>query len=257
MTIDGSLALFDELDTGRVRAAWPDPDAPDGWRVDPAVRAAILQRFSDRAERTWEVGPFTYRDRAALPTKDLTAGDWRIVPGGTAVRAGAHLGSGVIVMPPSYINVGAWIGKDTMIDSHVLVGSCAQIGSRVHLGAGVIIGGVLEPPGARPVIVEDDVFIGGGCGLYEGVLVGVRAVLAAGVVLTATSRLYDLDAAQVLEGTPDRPLAVPPSAVVVPATRPLGGPFARANGLAVPTAVIVKRRDARTDARVALEEALR
>jgi 2,3,4,5-tetrahydropyridine-2-carboxylate N-succinyltransferase len=168
-----------------------------------------------------------------------------------------HLAQGVVVMPPSYLNVGAWVGEGSMIDSHVLVGSCAQIGDRVHIAAGVTIGGVLEPPGARPVIVEDDAFVGGGCGLYDGVLVGAGAVLGAGLVLTGTSRLYDIEAEKILEGTLERPLVVPPRSVVVPATRPLDGPFARARGLAVPTAVIIKRRDARTTARVALEEALR
>jgi 2,3,4,5-tetrahydropyridine-2-carboxylate N-succinyltransferase len=257
MTVVGAGTILAELDTGGVRAAWPDPAAPDGWRVDEAVRAAIVERFADRTSQTWEVGPFTFRDRAGLPTKDLSAGDWRVVPGGSAIRAGVHLEPGVVVMPPSYLNIGAWIGRDTMVDSHVLVGSCAQVGARVHLSAGVILGGVLEPPGARPVIVEDDAFIGGGCGLYEGVLVGAGAVLAAGVVLTGTSRLYDLEGQRTLVGKLDRPLVVPPEAVVVPATRPLDGEFARRHGLAVPTAAIVKRRDSRTDARVALEAALR
>jgi 2,3,4,5-tetrahydropyridine-2-carboxylate N-succinyltransferase len=256
MTI-ATPSILDELDAGRARAAWPDPDAPDGWRVDPDVRAAILARFADRTTQVWQVGPLAYRDRVGLPMKDVTAGDWRIVPGGTSIRAGVHLARGVVVMPPSYVNVGAWVGEGSMIDSHVLVGSCAQIGDRVHIAAGVTIGGVLEPPGARPVIVEDDAFVGGGCGLYDGVLVGAGAVLGAGLVLTGTSRLYDIEAEKILEGTLERPLVVPPRSVVVPATRPLDGPFARARGLAVPTAVIIKRRDARTTARVALEEALR
>jgi len=179
------------------------------------------------------------------------------VPGGTSLRAGAHLEPGVVVMPPSFVNVGAWIGEGTMIDSHVLVGSCAQIGARVHLAAGAIVGGVLEPPGARPVIVEDDAFVGGGCGLYDGVLVGRGAVLAAGVILTGTSRLFDLVRERVLQGTPDVPLAVPDGAVVVPGTRGVTSGFGRANGLGIATAVIVKDRDARTDARAALEAALR
>jgi 2,3,4,5-tetrahydropyridine-2-carboxylate N-succinyltransferase len=160
-------------------------------------------------------------------------------------------------MPPSYVNIGAWVGAGSMVDSHVLVGSCAQIGERVHLSAGVQVGGVLEPAGARPVIVEDDAFVGGGCGLYEGVLVGKRAVLGAGVQLTGTSRLYDLVEERVLCGTPDQPLVVPEGAVVVPGVRALAGDFARDHGLGLATAVIVKRRDARTDARTALESALR
>jgi 2,3,4,5-tetrahydropyridine-2-carboxylate N-succinyltransferase len=160
-------------------------------------------------------------------------------------------------MPPSYVNVGAWIGDGAMIDSHVLVGSCAQIGARVHLAAGVTIGGVLEPPGARPVIVEDDAFVGAGSSLLEGVLVGNRAVIGAAVVLTGTSRLYDLVRDTVHVGTPEAPLAVPSDAVVVPGTRALSGSFAARYDLAVSTAILIKERDAGTDARVLLEDALR
>ncbi len=160
-------------------------------------------------------------------------------------------------MPPSYINVGAWIGDGTMVDSHVLVGSCAQIGTRVHLAAGVTIGGVLEPPGARPVIVEDDAFVGAGSALLEGVLVGQAAVIGAGVTLTGTSRLYDLVRDRVLQGTGEAPLIVPAGAVVVPGARTLTGDFASDNGLSVSVAMLVKDRDAGTSARVALEEALR
>jgi 2,3,4,5-tetrahydropyridine-2-carboxylate N-succinyltransferase len=160
-------------------------------------------------------------------------------------------------MPPSFVNVGAWIGEGVMVDSHVLVGSCAQIGDRVHLAAGVQIGGVLEPPGARPVIVEDDAFVGAGSALLEGVLVRAGAVLGAGVSLTGTSRVYDLVRQTILQGTTEAPLAIPPNAVVVPGTRPLGGQFAEGHGLAIDVALIVKDRDARTDPRVALEGALR
>ena len=174
----------------------PDPSAPGGWRADPEVKAAILACFRDRATETWDLGDaLRFRDRVGLPPKSLLDGreadaalaagrPWRIVPGGTSVRAGAYLGPGVVVMPPSFVNVGAWIGEDTMVDSHVLVGSCAQVGARVHLSAGVTLGGVLEPAGARPVIVEDDAFVGAGSSLLEGVLVGAGAVLGAGVVLT-------------------------------------------------------------------------
>jgi 2,3,4,5-tetrahydropyridine-2-carboxylate N-succinyltransferase len=252
-----STSVLDDLETGTLRAAWPDPAAPAGWRVDPDVKAAILAAFGDRSVATWAAGPLTFRDRAAFPPRDLRDGPWRIVPGGTAVRRGAHLGTDVIVMPPSYVNVGAWIGDGTMVDSHVLVGSCAQIGVRVHLAAGVTIGGVLEPAGARPVIVEDDAFVGAGSALLEGVLVGARAVIAAGVTLTGTSRLYDLVREQVLIGTSDTPLAVPDGAVIIPGSRTLGGEFARANGLTATTAILVKDRDPGTAARVALEGALR
>ncbi len=264
--------ILDDLDAGRRRAAWPDPSAADGWRIDPAVKAAILARFAARTTRDWEVGPLAFRDRTGLPTKALLAAPpaartptpgsgsdrpVRIVPGGTSVRAGVYLGPGVVVMPPAFVNVGAWIDEDAMVDSHVLVGSCAQIGARVHLAAGVLIGGVLEPPGARPVILEDDVFVGAGCVLLEGVLVSSGAVLGAGVVLTGTSRLYDIVRERVIVGTQERPLVVPPRSVVVPGTRDLDGAFGRRHGLAVATAVIVKDRDAGTDARTALESALR
>ena len=248
--------LLAALAAGELRAAEPDPTSPDGWRVRLDVKAAILACFADRTVASWTVGPFAFHDRANLPPVDPGPGR-RIVPGGTAIRAGAHLAPGVIVMPPSYVNVGAWIGTGTMVDSHVLVGSCAQIGERVHLAAGVTIGGVLEPAGARPVIVEDDAFVGAGSRLLEGVLVGAGAVIGAGVVLTGTSRLYDLVDERELVGTIDRPLVVPPGAVVVPGSRPASGAWAVERGLAIAAALIVKRRDPGTDARVALEAALR
>jgi 2,3,4,5-tetrahydropyridine-2-carboxylate N-succinyltransferase len=248
--------LLDDLQAGRRRAAWPDASVSGGWRVDASVKDGILSLF--RADnRTWSVGDtFHFADRATLPTRGVPDGV-RVVPGGTALRAGAYLAPSVVVMPPSYVNIGAWVGAGSMVDSHVLVGSCAQIGERVHLSAGVQVGGVLEPAGARPVIVEDDAFVGGGCGLYEGVLIGRGAVLGAGVLLTGTSRLYDLAGERVLSGTPEEPLCVPPGAVVVPGVRALGDAFAREHGLGLATAVIVKQRDARTDARTALEAALR
>ncbi len=213
-------------------------------------------------------GAFQFRDRVGLPTRDVLHGTearlaaeagrpWRIVPGGTSIRAGVYLAPGVVVMPPAFVNVGAWIGEDAMIDSHVLVGSCAQIGARVHLAAGVLVGGVLEPSNARPVIVEDDAFVGAGSALLDGVLVGRGAVIAAGVTLTGTSRVFDLVARRELEGTADAPVSIPPGSVVIPGTRPLSGSFAERHGLAAACPVIVKQRDAGTSARVALESALR
>jgi len=256
--VTAETSVLGDLEAGRVRAAWPDDGADGGWRMDLEVRSAILDAFGDRTTIDWAVGPLTFRDRAALaPRDDLAGGPWRIVPGGTAVRRGAFIGTDVIVMPPSYVNVGAWIGAGSMVDSHVLVGSCAQIGERVHLAAGVTIGGVLEPPGARPVIVEDDAFVGAGSALLEGVLVGHGAVIGAGVTLTGTSRLYDVVRGRVLAGTVEAPLAVPAGAVVIPGARTLDGPFARRHGLSVSTALLVKDRDTGTSARVAMEDALR
>ncbi|HTC86593.1 MAG TPA: 2,3,4,5-tetrahydropyridine-2,6-dicarboxylate N-succinyltransferase [Candidatus Acidoferrum sp.] len=264
--VDSILA---ELDSGRRRAAWPDPDAPGGWRVDAAVKTAILAVFADRRTEAWDLdGALRFRDRVGLPTKRLLDGPeadaaiaagrpWRIVPGGTSVRAGTYLGPGVVIMPPAFVNIGAWIGEDAMIDSHVLVGSCAQIGARVHLAAGVLIGGVLEPPGARPVIVEDDAFVGAGSTILEGVRIGTGAVIGAGVVLTGTSQVYDLVRERVIAGTRDEPLAIPAGAVVIPGVRRVAGDFAREHGLGQATAIIAKDRDPGTDARVALEAALR
>lgn len=249
--------LLDALEAGHARAAWPDATAQDGWRVDPAVKHGILDAFGDRTIQAWDAGPLTFRDRTAVAPRDVRDGPWRIVPGGTAVRRGAYLGDSVVVMPPSYVNIGAWVGDASMLDSHVLVGSCAQIGARVHLSAGVTIGGVLEPSGARPVIVEDDAFVGAGSRLLDGVLVRRRAVIGAGVILTGTSHLYDLVRERVLTGTAERPLVVPEGAVVVPGARAIAGAFATANGLSVTTAILIKDRDPGTTARVALEGLLR
>jgi len=251
-------ALLAALESGEVRAAEPLPQG--GWRVNAWVKEAILELF--RASPLIEIGSerelWPFVDKAPLaPRRFERASGVRLVPGGSSVRRGAYLGPGCVLMPPCYVNVGARVGAGTLVDSHALVGSCAQIGERVHVSAGVQIGGVLEPVGARPVIVEDGVLLGGQCGLYEGVRIGARAVLAAGVILTGTSRVFDLVERRELAGTPERPLEIPPGAVVVPGTRPAAGDWARERGLAVACALIVKRRDERTDARTALEGALR
>ena len=256
------------LERGIIRAAEPDDAAPGGWRVNAWVKQGILLCFRAPGFRDWRDPIFAARDRSAFGLLDLlestgareaaAAGSpWRIVPGGTTVRSGVHLEPGVTIMPPAYVNVGAWVGRGTMVDSHALVGSCAQIGRRVHLSAAAQVGGVLEPIGARPVVVEDEAFVGGGCGLYDGVVVGRGAVLAAGVILTGTSRLIDLVRETEHVGTPERPLVVPPGAVVVPGSRPAGGAWAQEHGVSVATAVVVKHRDPSTEARVALEDALR
>jgi len=250
-------ALLSALESGEVRVAEPLDGA---WRVHAWVKEEILAIF--RASEVVPIGrerelwPFV--DKAAFPVRTFDAEQGvRLVPGGSSVRRGAFLGRGTVLMPPCYVNVGAWVGADSMIDSHALVGSCAQIGARVHVSAGAQIGGVLEPVGSRPVIVEDDVLIGGQCGLYEGVLVRERAVLAAGVILTASTRVFDLVHERELTGTSSEPLQIPPNAVVVPGSRPLRGEWAREQRLSIACALVVKYRDARTDRRTALEGALR
>jgi 2,3,4,5-tetrahydropyridine-2-carboxylate N-succinyltransferase len=256
------------LETGLIRAAEPDDAAPGGWRVNTWVKQGILLCFRVPGLRDWRDPIFAARDRSAFGLLDLldsvgareaaaAGAPWRVVPGGTTVRSGAHLEPGVTIMPPAYVNVGAWVGRGTMVDSHALVGSCAQIGRKVHLSAAAQVGGVLEPIGARPVIVEDDAFVGGGSGLYDGVIVGRGAVLAAGVILTGTSRLIDLVTETEHIGTPEAPLVVPPGSVVVPGSRPASGAYAQRLGIALSTPVVVKHRDPSTEARVALEEALR
>lgn len=250
-------ALWSALERGELRAAEP---GPGGWRVNAWVKQGILLAFRLGKNVDGELPPyFHFRDRETLPTWSPhgCGRQVRIVPGGTTVRRGAHLADGVVVMPPAYVNVGARIGRGSMIDSHALVGSCAQIGERVHLSAAAQVGGVLEPVGALPVIVEDDVFVGGGAGIYEGTRIGARAVLAAGVVLTRSVPLYDLARERVHRGGPDGPLVVPDGAVVVPGARAAAGSFAAQHGLALQAPVIVKYRDGSTDAALTLEQALR
>ncbi len=251
------LAQFVEaLSAGRIRAAEPTPEG--SWQTHSWVKQGILLCFRAGRLRLQRLGAWRFTDVDTLGLRWFTPAERvRLVPGGSAVRRGAYLAPGVVCMPPMYINIGAYVDEGTMVDSHVLVGSCAQIGKRVHLSAAAQIGGVLEPPAARPVIVEDDAFIGANCGLFEGVLVRRRAVLAAGVQLTATTPVYDLVYERILRGTPEAPLEIPEAAVVVPGIRLLDSPFARAHGVGLATPIIVKYRDAQTDARAALEASLR
>jgi 2,3,4,5-tetrahydropyridine-2-carboxylate N-succinyltransferase len=246
-------ALLRALERGKLRAAEPDGAVAGGWRVNAWVKQAILLGFRRTVVVPMDAdcGTPTF-DKAGYPPRQLVLADGvRVVPGGSAIRRGAHVAQGVVVMPPAYVNVGAYVGTGTMVDSHALVGSCAQIGARVHLSAGAQIGGVLEPAGARPVIVEDDAFVGGLVGVFEGVIVRARAVLASGVLLTASTTIYDLVHAREVRRE------VPAGAVVVPGSRPAGGDFARAHGLQLHAPMIVKYRDERTDAATALEGALR
>jgi len=253
-TLRGALA------EGSVRAAEPDPSAPSGWKVNTWVKRGILLgfRFGETIDMSAERGRWPFFDKDTLPLKQV--GAWsavRIVPGGSTIRDGAYLGRGVICMPPMYINIGAYIGDETLVDSHALVGSCAQIGHRVHLSAAAQIGGVLEPVGALPVIVEDDVLVGGNCGVYEGTIVKRRAVLAAGTILTGSTPVYDLVNDRVIEPVAGQPLVIPESAVVVPGARPVTSGRGREWGLSVATPIIVKYRDERTSARTALETWIR
>lgn len=248
------VALLDRLESGELRAAEPDGD---GWRVNPEVKEGILAAFRLGVDVDLPAAPFAFRDRDTLPPRAQLPAGVRVVPGGSAIRRGAHVAKGVVVMPPAYVNVGAYVDEGAMIDSHALVGSCAQIGRRVHLSAAAQVGGVLEPVGALPVVVEDDVFVGGGVGLYEGVRVRARAVLAAGVVLTGSSVLYDVVNEREIRAKEGEPLTVPAGAVVVPGARPAPGSWAHVRGLSLSAAVIVKYRDGKTNARTALEGALR
>jgi 2,3,4,5-tetrahydropyridine-2-carboxylate N-succinyltransferase len=248
------------LSRGEARAAEPDPATTTGWRVNVWVKQGILLgfRFGALADASADGGRWPLFDKDTLPLKRLdVASGVRIVPGGSSVRDGAFLGKGVIAMPPMFVNIGAYVGEDSLVDSHALVGSCAQVGRRVHLSAAAQIGGVLEPVGALPVIVEDDVLVGGNTGLYEGAVVKARAVIAAGTVITGSTPLYDLPNGRIIRPTPDTPLVVPEGAVVVPGARAVTVGAGREWGLSLATPVIVKYRDAKTDARVELEAWLR
>ncbi len=245
------------LSSGEVRAAEPDPSAPSGWRVNAWVKRGHPAGISsgDVVDVSSDHGRWPFFDKDTLPLKHSAIGDGvRIVPGGSSVRDGVFLGRGVVCMPPMYINIGAYVGEESMIDSHALVGSCAQIGRRVHVSAAAQIGGVLEPVGAIPVVIEDEVLVGGNCGIYEGAIVRRRAVLASGTVITGSTPVYDIPNGRIIR--PDGgPLVIPEGAVVVPGTRPIES--GAAWGLSIATPVIVKYRDGTTDARTALEEALR
>lgn len=251
-------AFVSALEEGTIRAAEPDPESLTGWRVNAWVKQAILLGFRWGVLQEVEWGGARFLDKHLYPPRLFRLEEGvRIVPGGTAIRRGACLKPGVVVMPPSYVNVGAYVGEGTMVDSHVLVGSCAQIGARVHLSAGCQIGGVLEPVGALPVIVEDEALIGGCTGIFEGTIVRRRAVIGAGVVLTRSMPLYDLVHERVIRAEGDMPLIVPEGAVVVAGARPVQSEFGRQHQLHLYAPVIVKYRDARTDAQTALEDALR
>jgi 2,3,4,5-tetrahydropyridine-2-carboxylate N-succinyltransferase len=257
-------AAFAELQAalgrGEVRAAEPDAAAASGWRVNAWVKQGILLgfRFGDTVDMSADHGrwPFYDKDTMTIKKPGLAAGV-RIVPGGSTIREGAFVARTVVCMPPMFVNIGAYVGEGTMIDSHALVGSCAQIGRRVHLSAGAQIGGVIEPVGAMPVIIEDDVLVGGNTGVYEGAVIKERAVIAAGVIITASTPLYDLPRGVIVKAEAGQPLVVPAGAVVVPGSRAVTVGAGREWGLSLATPVIVKYRDDRTDTRTELEAWIR
>ena len=244
------------LDSGHIRAA---EKIGGVWVAHPWVKKGILLGFRLGALREIPTaGPFAFFDKHTYPLKHVTLEhNVRIVPGGTSVRRGAYIATGVIMMPPSYVNVGAYVGEGTMIDSHALVGSCAQLGKRIHVSAAAQIGGVLEPVNALPVIIEDDVMVGGNCGIYEGTIVQQRAVIAAGVLLTGSTPVYDCVNEKIIRKSNEGSLVIPEGAVVIAGSRGMTSDFAKAHTLSLYTPLIVKYRDSRTDARTALEEALR
>ncbi len=245
------------LARGEVRAAERGPDGR--WRANAWVKQGILLGFRMGAIAEMADGPvLKFFDKDTYPLRPTTAADQvRIVPGGSSIRDGAYVAPGVVCMPPMFVNVGAYVDEGTMIDSHALVGSCAQIGKRVHLSAAAQIGGVLEPVGALPVVIEDEVFVGGGCGVYEGTVVRERAVLAPGTILTGATPVHDLVRGEIYRAADDQPLEIPAGAVVVPGSRHVGGERGKAWGLSLYAPVIVKYRDAGTAAAVQLEDYLR
>lgn len=255
--LDAFRKLKDALNRGQVRAAERGTDGT--WRVNAWVKSGILLGF-----RLGKLAPavagsgFPFFDKDTYPLRSIALDDGvRLVPGGSAVRDGCYLGKGVVCMPPMYINVGAYVDDGTMVDSHALVGSCAQIGKRVHLSAGAQIGGVLEPAGALPVIVEDDVLVGGNCGVYEGTIVRERAVLAPGVFLTSGTAVVDVVRNRTYRRDGDQPLEIPAGAVVVPGSRPMTKGVGSQMGIGLYTPVVVKYRDDKTETAVRLEDLLR
>jgi 2,3,4,5-tetrahydropyridine-2-carboxylate N-succinyltransferase len=256
------IRLFEDfrraLEEGSIRAAEPDAASPTGWRVNAWVKKGILVGFRIGTIVDMSAGGLSFLDKSTYPAQRFTpAAGIRIVPGGSSVRSGAYLGKSVTCMPPMYINVGAYVGDGTMVDSHALVGSCAQVGANCHISAASQIGGVLEPVGAMPVIVEDDVLIGGNCGVYEGTILKRRVVLGTGTILNRSTPVYDLVRQTVHKAGEEDPLVIPEGAVVVAGSRAITSGPGKEWGISVYTPVIVKYRDAKTDSKIQLEDLLR
>jgi 2,3,4,5-tetrahydropyridine-2,6-dicarboxylate N-succinyltransferase len=246
------------LNEGKLRAAEPCPDSATGWQVNAWVKKGILLGFRMGAIVDMSVGDLSFRDKETYPLRRFGPEDCvRMVPGGSSVRQGSYLGKGVTCMPPMYINVGAYVGDGTMVDSHALVGSCAQVGSHCHISAASQIGGVLEPVNASPVIIEDDVLVGGNCGIYEGTVVKRRAVLGTGTILNRSTPVYDLVRGAIYRATETEPLVIPEEAVIVAGARAITNGPGKDWGISVYTPVIVKYRDTKTDTKIQLEDLLR
>jgi 2,3,4,5-tetrahydropyridine-2-carboxylate N-succinyltransferase len=250
----------DALNCGEIRAAEPDPTARSGWRANAWVKKGILLGFRMGVIVDMSVGAVRQRfiDKSTYPVKAIGVADGvRIVPGGSSIRDGSYIGRGVVCMPPMFVNVGAYVGEGTMIDSHALVGSCAQIGRNCHISAASQIGGVLEPVGALPVVIEDEVLVGGNSGVYEGTVVKRRAVLGTGTILNRSIPVYDLVKDAVYTASETEPLVIPEEAIVVPGSRAVAHPLGKKYGISLQAAVIVKYRDSKTEARIQLEDLLR
>jgi 2,3,4,5-tetrahydropyridine-2-carboxylate N-succinyltransferase len=249
-------ALKAELNAGRIRAA---EKTGGQWVVNAWVKKGILLGFRIGALQNMSINEnFTFYDKSTYPLKSISINDGvRLVPGGSSIRDGCYMGRSVTCMPPMYVNVGAYVDDGTMIDSHALIGSCAQIGKRVHVSAGSQIGGVLEPVGSLPVIIEDEVLVGGNCGIYEGTIVRAGAVIGAGVILTGSIPVYDLVKDEIYRKAPDRPLEIPANAVVISGARPITQGRGRELGLSIYTPILIKYRDEKTDRAIALEDLLR
>jgi 2,3,4,5-tetrahydropyridine-2-carboxylate N-succinyltransferase len=250
----------DALNSGKLRAAEADASSKTGWRVNAWVKKGILLgfRMGEMVDMSTPGTRQQFFDKATYPLKKLELGDGiRIVPGGSSVRDTSYVGRGVMCIPPMFINVGAYVDEGTMVDSHALIGSCAQIGKKCHVSAAAQIGGVLEPVGAMPVIIEDEVLIGGNCGIYEGTIVKRRAVLGSGTILNRSTPVYDIVTGEVHSATDDEPLVIPENAVVVAGSRAIQHGRGKEWNLSLYTPVIVKYRDAKTDAKVKLEDVVR
>jgi 2,3,4,5-tetrahydropyridine-2-carboxylate N-succinyltransferase len=250
----------DALNAGTVRSAEPDPSTVTGWHVNTWVKKGILlgMRMGTVVNMSPDPARLPMFDKDTWPVKKLGPSDGlRLVPGGSSIRDGCYIGKGVICMPPMYINVGTFVGDGTVVDSHALVGSCAQVGNNCHISAAAQLGGVLEPVGAMPVIIEDDAVVGGNCGVYEGTVVKRRAVLGSGTILTRSTPVYDIVRGEVYNGTDEEPLVIPEEAVVVAGSRAISHGPGKDWGISLYTPVIVKYRDSKTDARVRLEDLLR